>query len=132
MSRSASTISKPWGIEEIWASTHHSVGKILTIKPSHRLSRKYHKIKNHNIRILEGSLTVEVGPFKAGGAVQEIRLGVGMIYHLPSNTIHRFCAGPEGAILVELSNNGPSDSVRLEDDYRRVTDVPELPPQSEK
>ena len=123
---------KPWGTEEIWATTHHSVGKILTINPSQRLSRKYHKRKNHNIRVMEGSLTVEVGPLKEGGDVQHIELTVGMVHHLPSNTIHRLCAGPEGALLVELSNSGPSDSVRLEDDYRRVTAVPTRAPQSEK
>ena len=54
---------KPWGTEEIWASTHHSVGKVLTINPNQRLSRKYHKIKNHNIRVWEGTVTIEEGPF---------------------------------------------------------------------
>ncbi len=77
-------------------------------------------------------MIVEVGPFEPGGEIKEVRLSPGMTYYLPSNTIHRFCAGPYGAVLVELSNAGPSDSVRLEDDYRRVTKVPEKPPQSEK
>ena len=123
---------KPWGIEEIWASTHYSVGKLLTINPNQRLSRKYHQRKNHNIRVMEGALIVEVGPFQEGGDIQVVELTVGMTHHLPSNTIHRFCAGPEGALLVELSNAGPSDSVRLEDDYRRVTTLPTRTPQSEK
>ena len=125
-------IDKPWGTEEIWATTHHSVGKILTIDPSARLSRKYHKIKNHNIRVLKGAITIEEGPFCSGGEIHETTLAEGMTYLMPANVIHRLCAGPEGAVLLELSGAGSSDSVRLEDDYRRVTEVPERPPQSDK
>ncbi len=123
---------KPWGTEEIWATTHHSVGKILTINPSQRLSRKYHRIKNHNIRVLKGTITIEEGPFCPGGDIHEVILTEGMTYLMPANVIHRLCAGSEGATLLELSSAGSSDSVRLEDDYRRVTDVPERLPQSDK
>ena len=125
-------VDKPWGTEEIWATTHHSVGKILTINPSQRLSRKYHKIKNHNIRVLKGNITIEEGPFWPGGDIHEVNLTEGMTYLMPANVIHRLCAGPEGATLLDLSPGGCSDSVRLEDDYRRVTDVPDRAPQSEK
>ena len=123
---------KPWGTEEIWASTHHSVGKLLTVKPSHRLSRKYHRIKNHNIRVLSGTLLIEEGPFCSGGDIHELELTEGMTYRMPSNIIHRLCAGPDGATLIELSDAGAPDSVRLEDDYRRVTKLPRSAPQSEK
>jgi len=123
---------KPWGTEEVWASTHHSVGKILTINPNQRLSRKYHRIKNHNIRVWEGSIVIEEGPFCPGGEVHETVLTAGMTYLMPANVIHRLCAGPQGATLLELSGAGPSDSVRLEDDYRRVTEVPSRFPQSDK
>ena len=124
--------TKPWGTEEIWATTHHSVGKILTINPSQRLSRKYHKIKNHNIRVLKGVVTIEEGPFCPGGDIHEVILTEGMTYLMPANVIHRLCAGIEGATLLELSGAGSSDSVRLEDDYRRVTEVPSRAPQSDK
>ncbi len=123
---------KPWGTEEIWATTHHSVGKILTINPDQRLSRKYHKIKNHNIRVLKGTIIIEEGPFCAGGDIHEVLLSEGMTYLMPANVIHRLCGGPEGATLLELSGAGSSDSVRLEDDYRRVTQVPSRAPQSDK
>ena len=125
-------IQKPWGTEEVWATTHHSVGKILTIDPSARLSRKYHKIKNHNIRVLKGTITIEEGPFCPGGDIHEVCLTEGMTYLMPANVIHRLCAGQHGATLLELSGAGTADSVRLEDDYRRVTDVPNRAPQSDK
>ena len=123
---------KPWGTDEVWASTHYSVGKILTINSGHRLSRKYHERKNHTIRILEGHLNLEVGPHREGGEIEVVPLSPGMGYYLPANTIHRFCAGDEGAVIIEISNAGSSDSVRLEDDYKRITDIPTRAPQSDK
>ncbi len=130
--RSTYTTAKPWGTEEVWASTHHSVGKLLHINKHQRLSRKYHRIKGHTVRVLSGILSIEVGPLTEGGEVELISLFPGEAYHVPARMIHRFCAGPEDILLLELSASGPSDSVRLEDDYRRVTDIPERGPQSDK
>jgi len=132
--RTSSITEKPWGTEELWASTHHSVGKILTINGGHRLSRKYHRMKTHTIRILEGTLKLEIGPRAPGEAPEVVTLTPGCAYHLSARTIHRFCAGEEGVKIIEVSNQGPSDSVRLEDDYRRltITDIPEITPQSDK
>jgi mannose-6-phosphate isomerase-like protein (cupin superfamily) len=130
--RSAFITSKPWGTEEVWATDHHSVGKILTISGSHRLSRKYHRIKRHNIRILEGTLTLEVGPRKSGEAVTKVTLSPGDCYFLGANIIHRFCAESGDVILLELSDAGQNDSVRLEDDYRRITEIPDKVQQSDK
>jgi mannose-6-phosphate isomerase-like protein (cupin superfamily) len=130
--RSPSIIQKPWGTEEIWASTHHSIGKILTINKGHRLSRKYHKMKNHTIRILEGTLTLEIGPRFEGEQIQITKLRPGMVYYLSCNTIHRFCAEDNTVKIIEVSSSGPDDSVRLADDYRRITDIPQRTPQSDK
>lgn len=130
--KTPTTIEKPWGVEEIWADTHYSVGKILTINSGQRLSRKYHERKNHTIRILGGHLNLEVGPHREGGEIEVVSLSPGMGYCLPANTIHRFCAGGEGAVIIEVSNAGSPDSVRLEDDYRRITNIPHIGPQSNK
>ena len=125
MIRQPSIIEKPWGTEEIWSNAPSYIGKILTINPHQRLSRKYHRVRNHTIRILEGTLTVEVGPFEAQGEITEVKLTPGTAYHISSMVIHRLCAGPDGVVLVEVSNASPGDAVRLEDDYRRVTDIPQ-------
>tara|TARA_R110002020_G_scaffold53430_9_gene149552 strand:- start:851 stop:1255 length:405 start_codon:yes stop_codon:yes gene_type:complete len=130
--RTPNIVEKPWGSEEVWASTHHSVGKILHIKKAHRLSRKYHTIKNHTIRILEGTLTLEVGPRFEGDVIESVALPAGTAYHLAAMTIHRFCAEQGDVKIIEISNQGPSDSVRLEDDYRRITQIPKVGPQSNK
>ena len=123
---------KPWGTEEIWATTHYSVAKLLTISANQRLSRKYHKIKNHTIRVLEGILNIEVGPLVEGGTVETHAVYPVEAFFVPALTIHRFCAGAEEVRLLEISDAGSADSVRLEDDYRRVTQVPPPFPQSDK
>jgi mannose-6-phosphate isomerase-like protein (cupin superfamily) len=132
MRRSTYITHKPWGTEEVWASTHHSVGKILCINRNQRLSRKYHRVKDHVVRVLEGILSIEVGPLQEGGPVETISVFPGEAYHVSAMTIHRFCAGSEDVRLLELSHSGPSDSVRLEDDYRRITQIPTRGPQSDK
>jgi len=130
--RSTHVIVKPWGTEELWASTHHSVGKLLIIKGGHRLSRKYHRTKSHCIRIVEGVLTLEVGPQERGGPIQRVSLHPGEAYYLEARTIHRFCAEESDVTLLEISPSGASDSVRLEDDYRRITKIPTRGNQSDK
>ena len=130
--RTPNIIQKPWGTEEIWASTHYSVGKLLTINKGHRLSRKYHKMKNHTIRILDGTLILEIGPMYEGAEIETRRLEAGMAHYLSANTIHRFCTDDSSVRIIEVSNQGPDDSVRLRDDYKRITDIPTKAPQSDK
>ena len=126
MLKTPNIIETPWGHEEIWANAPSYTGKILVIKPNQRLSRKYHKMRGHTIRVIEGDLIIEVGPSETQPEVTEVKLTAanGLSYHIPAMVIHRICAGAQGAKLVEVSNAFADDFVRLEDDYRRVTDIP--------
>jgi mannose-6-phosphate isomerase len=123
---------KPWGHEELWAHTSRYVGKILCIKAGHRLSRQYHKVKEETIMVLEGALLLEAGPSEVGGTIETYHLTPGAVFHVKPRTIHRFCAGDEEVRLVEVSTTEVEDIVRLEDDYRRVTDIPKPFRHSEK
>ena len=40
-------VKKPWGGEVIFAHNERYVGKILHIKEGHRLSKQFHKVKEH-------------------------------------------------------------------------------------
>ena len=132
MLKTVSTIEKPWGYEELWAQSSRYVGKILFIKKGHRLSRQYHRIKEETIMVLEGTLTCEAGPYFEGDTVHIHTMKPGEVFHLTAGTIHRFCAGEEDVRLVEVSTPETQDIVRLEDDYRRITDIPVGPPTSGK
>ena len=131
MQKKAHIIEKPWGHEELWAQATRYVGKILFIKKGHRLSRQYHKIKEETIMVLDGTLMLEAGPYTKGGDIKRHVLEPGGIFHVSPGTIHRFCAEKNDVRLVEVSTTEISDVVRLEDDYRRVEDIPE-PLQSSK
>ena len=134
MIKTPSIVEKPWGHEEIWASTSRYAGKILVIKKGHRLSRQYHRVKEETVMVLQGTLVCEEGPRRAGEDVIRHELGPGGIFHVPAGTIHRFCAEYNDVRLVEVSTSEIQDVVRLEDDYRRIEDdaIPKPPPQSDK
>ena len=132
MLKTAYTVEKPWGHEEVWASTHRYAGKILFIKKGHRLSRQYHKVKEETIMVLEGILTCEHGPYFEGDTVYTEIMNPGDIFHVFPGTIHRFGAEDGDVRLVEVSSHEVQDITRLEDDYRRITDIPVPPPTSGK
>jgi quercetin dioxygenase-like cupin family protein len=134
MLKSASIVEKPWGHEELWASTSRYAGKILFIKKGHRLSRQYHNVKEETIMVLDGILICEEGPTAVGQEVVRHTMMPGAIFHVRPGTIHRFCAEEDDVRLVEVSTAEISDVVRLEDDYRRIdpNNMPTYPPQSEK
>tara|TARA_R100000808_G_scaffold1985_1_gene8431 strand:- start:87 stop:491 length:405 start_codon:yes stop_codon:yes gene_type:complete len=134
MIKQASIVPKPWGHEEIWATTARYAGKILVIKKGHRLSRQYHNVKEETIMVLEGTLVCEEGPSTRVPQIQRHILHPGDIFHVRPGTIHRFCAEENEVRLVEVSTAEIQDVVRLEDDYRRIDpdDIPEPPPQSDK
>ena len=125
MRKKAAIIDKPWGHEEIWAQSSRYAGKILVINKGHRLSRQYHRVKEETIMVLEGTLVCEEGPTEVGGEIQRHVMGPGEIFHVRPGTIHRFCAEETNVRLVEVSTSETADVVRLEDDYRRVTDIPQ-------
>ena len=106
---------KPWGHEELWASTDGYVGKILFIKKGHRLSRQYHVVKEETIMVLEGMLYIEIGE----NGEQQMYLPAGYTFHVEPKTVHRFCAVDQDVRLVEVSTPHLQDVVRLEDDYNR-------------
>jgi mannose-6-phosphate isomerase len=132
MLKKANIINKPWGHEEIWAMTPRYAGKILYIKKGHRLSRQYHNTKEETIMVLDGVLTCEEGPSDKGAQVTAHIMKPGEIFHVFPGTIHRFCAEETDVRLVEVSTSEINDVVRLEDDYRRITDFPTPPPSSGK
>ena len=132
MRRIKSTVEKPWGHEEIWAQSARYAGKILFIKKGHRLSRQYHQIKEETIMVLDGILMCEEGPLVAGGEIIRHTMQQGDVFHVSPGIIHRFCAEETDVRLVEVSTAEIQDVVRLEDDYRRIQDIPAPPPTSGK
>jgi quercetin dioxygenase-like cupin family protein len=110
-------VSKPWGHEIIWAETKDYVGKVLSIKHGHKLSRQYHEVKEETIYVIYGTLKLEIGK---GESIEEHQIPRGEAFHITPGLVHRFSAEYGDVELMEVSTPYLDDVVRLEDDYRRV------------
>ena len=110
-------VDKPWGHEEIWAETEQYVGKILAIQAGHRLSLQHHELKDETIRVLTGTMELELED--DNGVVQKHTLGPGMSRHIRPHHKHRMYAVTDVEV-VEVSTPELDDVVRHSDDYGRV------------
>ena len=110
-------VPKPWGHETIWARTDRYAGKILHVRAGESLSLQYHRRKEETLRVLAGTVTLEVAAER--GEPQRLRLGPGEGFHLPPGTRHRLTA-LEDADILEVSTPELDDVVRLEDKYGRA------------
>ena len=107
-------VEKPWGRELWYARTKHYVGKILVINRGHRLSRQYHRVKHETVYALKGKFQLEVN-----GRKRTLRPGSG--FDIAPGVVHRFEAPWGRATLLEVSTPQVADTVRLADDYGRVS-----------
>ena len=110
-------VEKPWGHELIWAHTERYVGKVLHINKGEALSYQYHVVKDETIRLLSGTLAMDI---EADGKQDTLRLAPGDCLHITPGMKHRMIAIEECDVL-EVSTPELDDVVRLEDRYGRVT-----------
>ena len=109
-------VAKPWGHETIWARTERYAGKILHVRAGESLSLQYHRVKEETIRILCGTIDLEVGD--EHGPRRTVRLEAGDAWHIPPGTRHRMIA-IEDTDILEVSTPELDDVVRLDDRYGR-------------
>jgi mannose-6-phosphate isomerase len=110
-------VQKPWGHEEIWARTPDYVGKILFIRQDQRLSLQHHVRKEETIRVLRGTLGLEIED--GDGALVMKHLGPGQTHHIAPGRRHRM-TGITDVEVLEVSTNHLDDVVRHSDDYGRA------------
>jgi len=109
-------MAKPWGHEEIFASTDRYVGKLLCIRAGEALSLQYHRRKDETLRVLEGRLALLSGPDPE--QLDRQVLEAGAIFHVRPGSLHRLEALSD-CRLVEVSTPELDDVVRIEDRYGR-------------
>jgi mannose-6-phosphate isomerase len=109
-------VEKPWGYELIWAHTDRYVGKVLHINKGESLSYQYHKVKDETIRLLAGTLELDI---EKDGKQQKLLLAAGESLHIVPLMKHRMTAIEECDVL-EVSTPELDDVVRLEDRYGRA------------
>ena len=112
----AKIVNKPWGYEIIWAHTDRYVGKILHINKGESLSYQYHVVKDETIRLLSGTLDLDL---ESDGERGQLRLAPGESLHIVPGMKHRMIA-VEDCDVLEVSTPELDDVVRLEDRYGRA------------
>ena len=113
-----STVTKPWGGEELLAHTEHYALKRIHVKAGSRPSLQYHEKKSESLYLLSGLMRIEIGDSPDSLAVDELRPGE--IVDIPKGRIHRLTA-LEDSVIIEVSTPELDDVVRLQDDYGRKT-----------
>ena len=116
----STTIVKPWGREIVWADCKHYLGKIIEGDAGKRLSLQYHEKKTETMRVLSGSMQIEIQPMHHED-YQCVVLGPGQGIHIKPMTIHRVYAITDLKI-VEVSTCHKQDTMRIQDDYGRQSD----------
>jgi mannose-6-phosphate isomerase len=114
---SGQKVEKPWGYELIWAHTDRYVGKVLHIQKGESLSYQYHRVKDETIRLLSGTMDLEI---ESEGERKALRFKPGDCFHITPGMKHRMRA-IEDCDVLEVSTTELEDVVRLEDRYGRVT-----------
>jgi len=109
-------VDKPWGYELLWAHTERYVGKILHIKKGESLSYQYHRVKDETIRLLTGTMEMDL---EVDGNRSTVSLKSGDCLHIIPGMKHRMTAVEECDVL-EVSTPELEDVVRLEDRYGRA------------
>jgi mannose-6-phosphate isomerase-like protein (cupin superfamily) len=109
-------VDKPWGYELLWAHTERYVGKILHIKKGESLSYQYHRVKDETIRLLTGTMEMDL---EVDGKRSKVSLKSGDCLHIIPGMKHRMTAVEECDVL-EVSTPELEDVVRLEDRYGRA------------
>ena len=110
-------VEKPWGYELVWAHTDKYVGKVLHINKGESLSYQYHVVKDETIRLLSGTMNMDL---ETDGAKSTIRLNIGDCLHITPGMKHRMSA-VEDCDVLEVSTPELHDVIRLEDRYGRIT-----------
>jgi len=111
-----SRVVKPWGSEELLASTDLYALKLIRVKKGSRPSLQFHRRKSESLFLLSGKLRLEMGEGKDALAADEVLPGE--CFDVPRGRVHRVSA-LEDSVIIEVSTPELDDVVRVEDDYGR-------------
>ena len=109
------TIERPWGTFRQLTHNSLSTVKIHRIKPGAKTSLQSHAKRSEFWHFESGSGTIVMGD-------KEYQVGPGDEYTVPVGVKHRWMAGHDGLVLLEVAigDFDEEDITRYEDDYGRA------------
>ena len=117
-------VAKPWGYELHWVKEDAPyMGKVLHINKGKRLSLQYHDAKLESWLLISGRAKLIWENSKGNLKETELQLKMGYTCHLGQR--HRL-AGITDCDVIEVSTPEIGNTYRLEDDYARPTETPQM------
>ena len=109
------TIERPWGNSRQLTHNNLSTVKVHRIKPNQKNSWQSHTKRSEFWHIISGGGIIRVED-------KEYKVASGDEYGAPAGAKHRWMAGPEGMVLIEVAigDFDEEDIIRYEDDYGRA------------
>lgn len=117
-------LDKPWGYELHWVPDDKPyMGKILHIDQGKRLSLQTHDQKQESWFLMDGKAKI-IWDDENGNLVEtEMESGIG--YSCSKNQRHRL-VGISDCDIIEVSTPEMGTTYRLDDDYKRGDETPEV------
>lgn len=119
----AEKLDKPWGYEIHWTKDQNYVGKLLHINKGKRLSLQYHDQKAESEFLIRGKVNLWIDDPQGSFVAVEMEMGKG--YQVVPFQRHRFEA-LEDSDIIEVSTPETGTTFRLEDDYGRSDETPQV------
>lgn len=119
-------ITKPWGFEEHMVKEGmRYMLKRITVNPGCELSLQAHDVKVESWTALSGPCKVILE--NEQGELTTVDMVPGVTYDCALGQQHRLAAGAEGqAVFLEVSTPEEGNTFRLQDNYARPDETPEL------
>ena len=111
-------VPKNWGHENVICNNSKYCGKILVIEKNKFCSLHFHKLKEEDFFVLEGTIQLTIQKIENDVRIGEIETTIlkqGDVVNLKPYTLHRFCGIDDINKLIEFSTQHfEDDSYRLE------------------
>ncbi|GDX61954.1 hypothetical protein LBMAG33_2640 [Candidatus Levyibacteriota bacterium] len=120
----AKKIIKPWGYEIHWVEEKMPyMGKILHIDAGKRLSLQLHDQKQESYWLLNGECNLVLE--NSHGELETIEMEKGKGYTTKIGQRHRHQAISD-CDIIEVSSPETGTTYRLDDDYKRINETPDI------
>ncbi len=106
-------VPKGWGFEKWIVNKEQYCGKLLYFVKGRRCSWHYHKIKDEVFYVQSGKIKVKYSDYDDLDCANEIILGPGDNFHVPTGLRHQMIALQDTELFEFSTEHFDSDSYRL-------------------
>jgi hypothetical protein len=105
-----------WGSEIIWTITKYYIGKTIEISPYRITNIMVNKTKEKSIIVVDGQLSLAVGPCCDERDMIYYDLPTGWSWHIDPGKLHRYGATDVPLRLIEVASPQLDDTIIFDED----------------